>query len=109
MAFKERLRRLETAVACKIKSVGRKTLEQTLADIRRLHEWRSERGYADCLAALEAGETGPEGLEDMLREQAQYDPKHRAWARIRAALKAGELPDEADLQAMETQKQDCKQ
>jgi len=97
MAFKERLRRLETAVACKIKSVGRKTLEQTLADIRRLHEWRSERGYDDCLAAVEAGETGPEGLENMLREQAAYDPKRRAWRRIEEALHAGEVPNDPDL------------
>ena len=48
-------------------------------------------------AALEAGESGPEGLEKLLREQAAYDPKRRAWARIEAALDAGQLPHDADL------------
>jgi hypothetical protein len=52
------------------------------------------------MAALEAGEAGPEGLQDMLREQAAYDPKHRAFARIEATLDADTLPDDADLQLM---------
>jgi hypothetical protein len=63
--------------------------------------WLAEHGYADALAAVEAGETGPEGLEDLLREQAGYDEKHRAWARIEAALAAGKVPADGDLLLMQ--------
>jgi hypothetical protein len=61
-----------------------------------LPRWLEERGYPDHLAALEAGETGPEGLEDSLREQARHDLKHRAWERFITALDAHQLPKEAD-------------
>jgi hypothetical protein len=44
---------------------------------------------------VERGETGPEELEDFLREQAAYDPKRRAWERIESALNANQLPDDA--------------
>jgi hypothetical protein len=73
---------------------------QNLARHERLWDWLEERGYPDHLAALEAGESGPEGLEDVLREQAAQDPRHRAWARIEAALAAHELPAEADLRLL---------
>jgi hypothetical protein len=62
-----------------------------------LWEWLAARGHADALAAVEAGETGPKGLEDLLREQAGYDAKRRAFARIEKALAAGVLPDKADV------------
>ena len=100
MAIKSRLNRLEKAVACKMECERRKTFEQALAYFEALHAWPKERGYADCLAAREADETGPEGLEELLREQAAYDPKHRAWARIEAALDAHQLPDDADLRLL---------
>ena len=96
MAIKSRLTRLEAAVAAK-NEPGRRTFEQFMADHAVLDAWLEERGYPDHLAALEAGETGPEGLQDLLREQAAYDPKRRAWARIEAAMNAGQLPDDADI------------
>ena len=76
---------------------GQLTVWQGLERCHRLLAWLKERGYADALAAVEAGESGPGGLEDLLREQAGYDPRLRAWARIEKALDAGELPDDADL------------
>jgi hypothetical protein len=106
MAIKSRLNRLETIVAAK-NEPGWKTFEEAMADWVRLWDWLDERGYKDCLAALEAGETGPEGLEELLREYAAYDPKHRAWARIEAALDAGELPDDADLEMMQAPRPRC--
>jgi hypothetical protein len=100
MAIKSRLKRLETAVAGNGEP-GRRTLEQFLNDHDALSAWLGERGYPDHLAALEAGESGPEGLKDLLREQAAHDPQRRAWVRIEAALYgAGQLPCEADLQAI---------
>jgi hypothetical protein len=74
-----------------------RTFAQFMADHAALYAWLEERGYPDHLAALEAGESGPEGLEKLLREQAAYDPKRRAWARIEAALDAGQLPHDVDL------------
>jgi hypothetical protein len=96
MALAARLKRLETAVAASGEP-GRRTFEQLMADHVRSGAWLEGRGYPDHLAALEAGETGPEGLGDLLREQAAYDPGRRAWARVEAALAEGRLPDEADL------------
>ena len=63
--------------------------------------WLQERGYADALAAVDVGESGPVGLESLLREQAGYEPGRRAFARIEQALAAGELPDKADLRALQ--------
>jgi len=99
VTIKTRLKRLEAAVAAK-NEPGQKTFEEAIGDWVRLWDWLEERGHKDCLAALEAGATGPEGLEDMLREYAAYDPKHRAWARIQAAWDAGELSDDADLRLL---------
>jgi hypothetical protein len=67
-----------------------------------LPNWLEEKGYADALEALEAGETGPEGLGDLLREQAGYDKKGRAWRRIEDALAAGQLPEDADARLLAT-------
>jgi hypothetical protein len=63
----------------------------------RLYAWLAERGFADALAAVEAGESGPVGLVNILREQAGHDYKRRVFARIEKALDEGQLPDEADL------------
>jgi hypothetical protein len=40
------------------------------------------------------------GPADLVREQAAHDPRHRAWARIEAALAAHQLPAEADLRLL---------
>jgi hypothetical protein len=76
---------------------AQKTFYEALADFAALDHWLAERGYADHLAAIEAGETGPPGLEALLREYAGYDPSHRAFRRVETALEAGELPDDADV------------
>lgn len=96
MSIRTRLERLERQQPKK----GRLTFEQNLERYDRLFSWLKERGYADALAAVEAGESGPVGLENLLREQAKFDPKHRAFARIEKALDAGELPDDADLRSI---------
>lgn len=54
-----------------------------------LPKWLEKEGYANALEALEAGETGPEGLGELFREQAAYEEKDRAWKRIEDALAAG--------------------
>src|SRR5262249_52408353 len=100
MSLASRLKRLETAMSGSGEP-GRRTFEDFLADHARLFTWLKERGYPDHLAALEAGETGPEGLQDLLREQAAYDPKRRAWARIEPAWDRGELGDEVDYAWLE--------
>jgi hypothetical protein len=64
-----------------------------------LPTWLHEHGYPDALTALEAGESGPTELHELLREQAGYQYARRAWARIEKALAAGQLPDDADLRA----------
>ena len=79
---------------------GQVTFWESVEQYDRLLTWLAERGYADCLAALEAGESGPKGLQEMLSKQAAYDPKRRAFARIEAALKAHQLPDDADVRLM---------
>lgn len=106
MAIANRLKRLESAMNSNGEPIQR-TLEQILADIARLSEWLTKRGYRDCLDAIEAGEAGPEGLHDLLCECAVNDPKHRAWARVEAALNSGDLPVEDDLQAMQARFQSC--
>jgi hypothetical protein len=75
---------------------GRLTFEEVWEQYERLWAWLETKGYADCLAALEAGESGPEGLEALLREQASCDTRRRAWERILAALDAHQLPDDED-------------
>ena len=61
-----------------------------------LPNWLEENGYKNALEALEAGETGPEGLRDLLQEQARYDKKHRAWKPTEDAQAAGKLPATSD-------------
>ena len=96
-SIRTRLERLEQQQPNK----GRLTFEQTLERYFTLLSWLQERGYADALAAVESGESGPVGLENLLREEAGYDPTRRAFARIEQALAAGELPDAADLRALQ--------
>jgi hypothetical protein len=96
MSIRTRLERLERQRT----NQDQMTFEQALQRYDRLLSWLNERGYVDALAAVEAGENGPVGLEGLLREQAGYDPRRRAWERIEKALDAGELPDDADLRAM---------
>jgi len=104
MALKSRLSRLENALA-RNHEPGRRTFDEVMANHAALVAWLEKHGYQDHLAALEAGETGPEGLEDLLREQAAHDPKSRAWARIEAALDAGQVPGDADLRLIKADPQ----
>jgi|SRR5712691_5041806 hypothetical protein len=67
-----------------------------------LPNWLEKEGYADALEALEAGETGPEGLGDLLREQAGYDEKRRAWKRMEDSLAVGQLPEDANTRLLAT-------
>jgi len=67
-----------------------------------LPNWLEEEGYADALEALEAGETGPEGLGDLLQEQTGYDKKRRAWKSIEDSLETGQLPEDADTRLLAT-------
>jgi hypothetical protein len=101
MAIKGRLKRLEKAASGAMEVERQKSLYQATADFERLWAWLNERGFADCLAAQEAGETGPAGLEEQLREQAAHDSRRRAFSRIEAALQAGRLPDTADVELIE--------
>jgi hypothetical protein len=96
MAIKGRLTRLE-AILARDGGPGRRTFDRFMADHVALRAWLDDCGYPDSLAALEAGETGPAELQDLLREQATHDPHIRAWARVEAALNEGQLPDDADL------------
>ncbi len=96
MPIRHRLKRLEAAAAAGRKP-GQRTFEEWMEDHERLHAWLRERGFPDHLAAIEAGATCPPGLEDLLREQAAYDPMRRTWKRVEAAIKA-DLPTDADLE-----------
>jgi hypothetical protein len=91
--LRSRLVRLERAKP----SVGRKTFHEVIDDVMTVRNWLAERGYADHLAAIEAGETGPEGLEGLLREQAARDPRRRAWTRFQRAVNGEGPMDDADL------------
>jgi hypothetical protein len=100
MAIKTRLNRLEAALALKRKASGRKTFDQAFEEFLALNRWLGQRGYADALTAVEAGETGSEGLSDLLREEAAYDHIRRAWKRIEKALDSNELPADADVRLL---------
>ena len=101
MAIKSRLKRLEKAAGDTMEGERSKSFYQAMAEFEKLSAWLNERGYADCLAAQEAGETGPAGLETLLCEQAARDWRDRAWSRIEAALDVGQLPDAADIDLMQ--------
>lgn len=80
-----------------LQPVEMKTWLMALNEYLLLGEWLAERGYSDHLAAIEAGESGPDGLEALLQEFAEHDSIKRALNRIEAALDAGDLPNEEDL------------
>jgi hypothetical protein len=104
MAIAGRLKRLESVLAGEHESDER-TFGRCLGGISELDAWRETHGYPDFLSAQEAGETGPEGLEDLLKEYATYDRRHRAWARIESSLTAGSPPDGADVRLIDTGRQ----
>jgi hypothetical protein len=87
-------------LATRIPPTEQRTFQQAFDDFLTLDRWLGERGYADSLAAVEADEVGPEGLTDLLHKRAEYDLRDRAWERIEQALKAHELPAEADLRLL---------
>ena len=97
MTLKSRVARLEAAMIRK-RTPRQKTFEDIAEEAGRLQDWLEQHGYSDCLAALEAGESVPADIEEMLRHLATYDSLHRAWDRIEAALAAGELPADGDLE-----------
>ena len=78
-----------------------KSFYQATTEFERLYTWLHEQGHADCLAAQEAGQTGPPGLEGLLTEHAAHDRRERAWSRIELGLQAGQLPSAADLELIE--------
>jgi len=81
---------------------------RSTASVRYARAWAGMVGVQEftlvlfhvIVMVMFAGEAGPEGLEELLREQAEYDPKRRAWARIEAALATHQLPDDADIRLM---------
>jgi hypothetical protein len=95
MSIERRLARLERMVSGG--GAAPRNWERALGDIERLRAWLAEHSFADCLAAVESGATAPDGLHDLLLEQAAHDPERRAWERSEKALAAGELPDDADV------------
>jgi hypothetical protein len=101
MAIAGRLKRLESVLAGK-HAANDRTFGWCLGGIGELDVWRETRGYPDFLSAQEAGETGPEGLEDLLKEYAAYDRRHRAWARIESSLATGAPPEDFDVSASTT-------
>jgi hypothetical protein len=93
MNFRARLERLER----RLPPAGSPTFGELWALFEHLLAWLDRHGYADSLAALEAGAAPPAGLKELLHEQAAYDRKRRAWARVEAALAAGEVPADDDM------------
>jgi hypothetical protein len=66
-----------------------------------LEEWMADRHYVDALEAVEGGGPVPPGLEPALRERAECDRKHRAFACREKTLVAGELWNHAGVHAVE--------
>jgi hypothetical protein len=85
--------KLETALD--LHSGNGKTFMQVWDDSLEMDQWLAERGYADCLAAVEAGVSLPDELADTIRERASYDVGDRAWKRIMQALSSDFPLDEA--------------
>jgi hypothetical protein len=101
--LKARVFRLEAAAG--LGKPGQRTFEKFVDDHLALDRWLEEKGYADHLAAIEAAETGPAGLEDILREQAASDPARRAWARMQKFLRGeGERPSAADMDLLKVKR-----
>jgi hypothetical protein len=88
MSIESRLRRLELGIGR-----GHK-LRQTLEEFLALDAWLTERGYADAVADVEAGEAGPAALEYELRGRAECDRRHPAFLAVEAGLDAHRLQSE---------------
>ena len=73
MAIESRLKRLEKVASGTTQGERLRSFYQATAEFEKLCSWLNERGYVDCLAAQEAGETGPAGPETLLCEQAAHD------------------------------------
>jgi hypothetical protein len=71
MNIKRRLQRLENVAAAIPQPARQKSLDQVVEEFMALSRWLAERGYADALAAVEAGDVPPEDLASLLREQAE--------------------------------------
>lgn len=94
MSIAGRLKRLETAMARPRESERPKTFEQRLADFYALEDWIAECGFADAWAAVEAGETGPPGMEQALADAASSAYRERIFRAIEKELDANRLPSE---------------
>ena len=78
MNLRARIKRLENQQ----KTDAEPSFAEALAIYEAMWEWLEERGYEDPDQAIAAGETGPAGLEELLREQAQVfrrEKEFRAW------------------------------
>jgi hypothetical protein len=93
MNLNGRLARLER----RLPPAGSPTFGEQLALYEHLSAWLDRHGHADALAALEAGAAPPAELKELLHDRAAADRRDRAWARIEAALAAGEVPAAADI------------
>jgi hypothetical protein len=82
VTISNRLRRLERQHD---KPVGR-TFDEVLITWGKSLRWLESNGYRDALAALEDGAEIPADLVDEIHEQAIWCPRHRAFAKIEAAL-----------------------
>jgi len=94
MAIKTRLNRLELRLSTPHQQWS---FDEEMANAQALSRWLDDQGFADCLAAIEARVRPPLRLEGFLADQAQHDPRRRAWRRVEAALDEGGLPAEADV------------
>ena len=94
MSIAGRLKRLETAMACPRESKRPKTFDQLLADLFALEDCIAERGFADAWATVEAGETGPPGMEQALVDAAATAYRERIFHAIEKELDANRLPSE---------------
>jgi hypothetical protein len=92
MTIHRRLKRLEALLASKNQGVVEKTYDQVMEEFVTLQLWLRERGYADALMAIEAGETGPEGLAENLRLSADNVRAQREGEDFERALAAKRIP-----------------
>jgi hypothetical protein len=92
--------KLETALD--LRSANKpKTLFELWDEWDERDQWLREHGFADCLAALEAGVTLPETLADGIRDRAAYDRRDRAWKRVMAALYGDQPLDDASQRQLD--------
>jgi hypothetical protein len=82
MTINARLQRLERHHD---KPVSR-SFDEVLDTWGKSLRWLESHGFEDALSALEAGADIPAALDDEIREQAIYCPRHRAWRKIEDSL-----------------------